>query len=152
MERIRGADAIKVKTPKTYTKTFFTNCILKNNSVKTAFYTTVKNLRGEYKNNGKHKGSWWKLIIFSSKVINFTDFTQTSTITKLLIKWIKVQIWLAQCLGSNVQSSQLSTINRRTRWQQLFNNLWLSFVKDKNKFMSIIILLHVKSSYILKSI
>ena len=34
------------KTPKTYTKTFFTNCILRNNSVKTVFYTTVKNLRG----------------------------------------------------------------------------------------------------------
>ena len=30
-------------------ETFFTNCILKNNSVKTAFYTAVKNLRGEYK-------------------------------------------------------------------------------------------------------
>ena len=27
----------KVKIPKTYTKTFFTNCILKNKSVKTAF-------------------------------------------------------------------------------------------------------------------
>ena len=37
------------KTPKTYTKTFFTNCILKNNSAKTAFHTTVKNLRGECK-------------------------------------------------------------------------------------------------------
>ena len=37
----------KVKTPKTYTKTFFTNCILKNNSGKTAFYTTVRHLRGE---------------------------------------------------------------------------------------------------------
>ena len=31
-----------------YTKTFFTNYNLKNNFVKTAFYTTVKNLRGEY--------------------------------------------------------------------------------------------------------
>ena len=29
------------------TKTFFTTCILKNDSVKTAFNTTVKNLRGE---------------------------------------------------------------------------------------------------------
>ena len=38
---------------KTVTKTkgeaFLTNCILKNNSVKTASYTTVKNLRGECK-------------------------------------------------------------------------------------------------------
>ena len=40
---------IKVKTSKTYSETFFTNCILKNNSVKTAFYATVKNLRGECK-------------------------------------------------------------------------------------------------------
>ena len=36
---------LKVKTPKTYIKKFFANCILKNNSVKTAFYITVKNLR-----------------------------------------------------------------------------------------------------------
>ena len=28
---------LKVKTLKTYTKTFFTNCILKNSSVKTTF-------------------------------------------------------------------------------------------------------------------
>ena len=44
---------LKVKTPKTYTKTFFTNCILKNNSVRIAFYTTVKNLRGESKQQWK---------------------------------------------------------------------------------------------------
>ena len=31
------------------TKTFFTNRILKNDSIKTTFYTTVKNLRGECK-------------------------------------------------------------------------------------------------------
>ena len=31
------------------TKTFFTNRILKNGSIKTAFYTTVKILRGECK-------------------------------------------------------------------------------------------------------
>ena len=40
---------LKVKTPKMYTETFFTNCILKNKSIKTAFYNTVKNLRGECK-------------------------------------------------------------------------------------------------------
>ena len=40
-------------TPNSYKKTFFTNCILKNNSVKTAFYTTVKNLGGEYKEQWK---------------------------------------------------------------------------------------------------
>ena len=44
---------LKVKTPKAYTKTFFTSCILKNNSIKTAFYTTVKNLRGECKKQWK---------------------------------------------------------------------------------------------------
>ena len=32
-----------MKTPKTYIKTFFKNCILKNNSLKTP-YTNVKNL------------------------------------------------------------------------------------------------------------
>ena len=36
-------------------KTFFTNCILKNNSLKTAFYTTVKNLRRECKKQWKAK-------------------------------------------------------------------------------------------------
>ena len=50
---IKRVTKLKVKTPKTYTKTFFTNCILKNNSVKTAFYTIVKNLRGEYKKQWK---------------------------------------------------------------------------------------------------
>ena len=44
---------LKVKTQKTYTETFFTNCILKNNSIKTAFYTAVKNLRGECKEQWK---------------------------------------------------------------------------------------------------
>ena len=34
-------------------ETFFTNCILKNNSVITTFYTAVKNLRGEYKEQWK---------------------------------------------------------------------------------------------------
>ena len=35
------------------TKTFFTNCILKNKSVETFFYTTVKNPRGECKKQQK---------------------------------------------------------------------------------------------------
>ena len=65
---------LKMKTPKTYTKLFFTNCSLKDNSVKTAFYTTVKNLREECKNKGRPKGSCWTLIIFFSKLINFEHF------------------------------------------------------------------------------
>ena len=60
------------------------------------------------KNNGRHKGSCWTLIIFSSKVINFEYFAQTSTIIKL---FIIVQISLAQTLGLKVQSSRLSTIH-----------------------------------------
>ena len=38
-----------MKTPNTYTKIFFANYILINDSVKTALYITVKNLRGECK-------------------------------------------------------------------------------------------------------
>ena len=60
-------------------------------------------------------GSCWRLIIFSSKVINFELFAQTSTIKKLLIK---IQIWLVQSLDFKVQSLdfkvqslRLSTIN-----------------------------------------
>ena len=83
---IKTVTKLKVKTPKTYTKTFFTNCILRNNSIKTAFYTTVKNLEENAKNNRRHKGSCGTLIIFSSKVINFEHFAQTSTIAKLFIK------------------------------------------------------------------
>ena len=45
--------ALKVNTLKAYTKTFFTNCIFKNISIKAGFYTTVKNLRGEYKEQWK---------------------------------------------------------------------------------------------------
>ena len=50
---IKTVKKLKVKTPKTYTKTFFTNCILKINSIKAAFYTTVKNVRGECKKQWK---------------------------------------------------------------------------------------------------
>ena len=50
---IKTVTKLKVKTPKMYTKTFFTNCILKNNSVQTASYTTVKKLRGECKKQWK---------------------------------------------------------------------------------------------------
>ena len=96
-----------MKTPRRILKTFFTNCILKNNSVKAAFYTIVKNLRGGCLKNGRHKGSFWTLIIFSSKVINFEHFAQTSTITQL---FVKVQIWLARSLGFKVQSLQLATL------------------------------------------
>ena len=60
------------------------------------------------KNNGRHKGSSWTLIILSSKVINLEHFTQTRTITKLLIK---VQILLVQSLGFKVQNLPLSTTN-----------------------------------------
>ena len=45
--------ALKVNTLKACTKTFFTNCIFKNNSIKAGFYITVKNLRGEYKEQWK---------------------------------------------------------------------------------------------------
>ena len=58
--------------------------------------------------NGRQKGTYWALIIFSSKVINFEHFVQTSTVTKL---FIKVQIWVIQNLDLKVQSSQLSVIN-----------------------------------------
>ena len=47
----------KVEDTEDVYKTFSTNCILKNNSVKTAFCTTVKKLKGECKDNGRHKRS-----------------------------------------------------------------------------------------------
>ena len=96
-----------MKTLKTYTKTFFSNWILKNNSVKTAFIPLLRASEENTKSNGRHKGSCWTLIIFSSTALNFEDFVQTM----LFIKWIKVQILLVQSLGFNAQSSQLSTIN-----------------------------------------
>ena len=34
--------ALKMKTPKTYSKTFFTNCILKNYSIQRAFIPLLK--------------------------------------------------------------------------------------------------------------
>ena len=46
-----------MKTPKMYTKPFFTNCILENNYVKTAFYTTVENSKENAKNDARHKWS-----------------------------------------------------------------------------------------------
>ena len=112
-----------MKTPKTCTKTFFTNCILKNNSVKTAFYATVKDLWGECKNNGRHQRSCWTLIIFSSKVINFEYFAQTSTVTQLCII---AQIWLVQSLGFKVQSSRLSTINSNPPFAYVISSIWYS--------------------------
>ena len=60
------------------------------------------------KSNGRHKGSCWTLIVFSSKIINLEHFAQTRKITKL---FIKVQIWLVQGWGFKVQSSRLSTSN-----------------------------------------
>ena len=105
---IKRVTKIKGGDTEVYTKTFFTNCILKNNPVKTAFYTTIKNLKGECKNNGRHKRSCWTLIIFSSNLTNFEHFAQTSTIAKL---FIKVKLSLVQSLVFKVQSSQLSTIN-----------------------------------------
>ena len=43
----------KTKGEDTEDALFFTNCILKNNSVKAAFCTTAKNFRGEYKKQWK---------------------------------------------------------------------------------------------------
>ena len=107
-----------MKTSKTYTKKFFKNFILKNNSVKTAFYTTVKNPRGECEKQWKVKGELRKVIIFSSKVINFEHFTQKSTITRL---FIKVRIWL-------VQSSLLSTINSNPPFAYVISSIWYSLL------------------------
>ena len=72
-----------MKTPKTYIKTFFTNCILKNSSIKTAFILILRTSEKNTKNNWRQKRSFWTLIIFSSKVINFKHLAQACTITKL---------------------------------------------------------------------
>ena len=77
---------LKVETPKTYTKTFFINCILKTTPSKQLFIPLLKTSEENAKNNGRHKGCCWTLVIFSSKVIDFEHFAQTSTITKLFIK------------------------------------------------------------------
>ena len=47
----------KTKGEDTEDALFFINCILKNNSVKTAFCTTPKNFRGEYKKQWKAQGA-----------------------------------------------------------------------------------------------
>ena len=73
--------------------------------------------------NGRHKESCWTLIIFSSKVINFKHFAQTSTITKL---FIEVQIWLIQSLGFKVQSLRLSTVCRNTPFAYVISLIWYS--------------------------
>ena len=71
------------------------------------------------------KGSCWTLIIFSSTVINFEHFPQTSTMA--LFKWfIKVQIWLVQILGFKVQSSWLSTINSNPPFVYVISSIWYS--------------------------
>ena len=85
-----------MKTPKTYIKTFFTNCILKNSSVKTAFIPILRTSEKNTKNNWRQKRSFWTLIIFSSKVINFKHLTQACTITKLFaLAWSS----LSNCLN-----------------------------------------------------
>ena len=106
-------------------KTFFRNCILRNSSTKTVFYTvTVKNLRVECKKATEDiKGSCWTRITFSSKVINFEHFAQTSTITKL---FIKVQIWLIQNLSLKVQSSRLFAINSNPPFAYVITSIWYS--------------------------
>ena len=43
-------------------------------------------------------------------------FVQTSTITKLFIKWIKVQILLVQILGFKCKNLQLSSISSIFSW------------------------------------
>ena len=42
---IKTVTKTKCEDTEDVTKTFLANCILKNNSVKTGFYTNVKNLR-----------------------------------------------------------------------------------------------------------
>ena len=85
-----------MKTLKTYIKTFFTNCILKNSSVKTAFIPILRTSEKNTKNNWRQKRSFWTLIIFSSKVINFEHFAQPCTITKLFaLAWSS----LSKCLN-----------------------------------------------------
>lgn len=58
----------------------------------TAFWKTTlsKQLYTTFKNNKRHKGSWWTSITFSSEVINFEYFAQISIITMFFIKLIKV--------------------------------------------------------------
>ena len=90
---------------------------------KQLFIPLLRTSEENAKNNGKHKGSYWTLIIFSSKVINFEHFVQTSTITKL---FVKVQIWLVQSLGLIVQSPRLSTIYSNPPFAHVISSIWYS--------------------------
>ena len=112
-----------MKTPKTYIKTFFKNCILKKKLPQNFLYQCQEPPWKNAKNHGKHKGNCCKLIIFSSKVINFKHFAQTSTITKL---FVKVQIWLVQSLGFKVRSTRLSTINSNPPFAYVILSIWYS--------------------------
>ena len=71
--------------------------------------------------SGRQKWTYWALIIFSSKVINFEHFVQASTVTKL---FIKVQIWLIQNLDLKVQSLQLSVINSNPNFVYVISSIW----------------------------
>ena len=114
---------LKMKTLKTYAKTFFTSCILKTTPSKQLFIPLLRTSEENAKSSGRHKGSCWTLIIFFSKVINFEHFAQTSTITKL---FIIVQIWLVQSLGLKFQSSLLSTINSNPPFAFVISSIWYS--------------------------
>ena len=113
-----------MKTPKTYTRRILHKLHLEKQLRQNSFYIPLLRTSEENaKNNGKHKGRCWTLIIFSSKVINFEHFAQISTIKKL---FIKVQIWLVQSSGFKVQSWRLSTINSNPTFAYVISSVWYS--------------------------
>ena len=65
------------------------------------------------KNNGRHKGSYWTLIIFFSEVISFVHFAQTNTITMLFIKLFKVQN--LTCSRFKHQKTTLMLCNKKNK-------------------------------------
>ena len=118
----------------------------KTTSSKQLSITFLRTSKENAKSNGRHGGSCWTVIIFSSKVINFGYFSQTSTTTKL---FIKVQIWLVQSLGFKVQSLRLSTINSKLllrMWFRRFDTLLSHF--DLLVCYIFLILFYIKDSRI----
>ena len=76
------------------------NLHLQNNSIKTAFYTTIEGLRGEYNEQWKTEEGLVKTCYFSSQITNLNCVS-----TAKCIKFVQVQN--GTCSELRVQSSKL---------------------------------------------
>ena len=113
------------KTPKTYTKTFFTNCILRNSSVETVFHTTVKNLRGLSKLFIKLQ-IWlvWSLgFKVQSLLLSTINSNPPFAYVILLIWYSPLPFWIGSfatvslyCFTSEIQELMLLSQTLTTSW------------------------------------